>query len=60
MGTADVLTRVLDRFEVPTLASRLPSGFRDRYGLVTPQQYGIACRDVRQIGADLRIIARPL
>jgi hypothetical protein len=48
MASADVLSRVLEHFEVPTLASRLPQRFRDTYGLAVPQQYGIACRDVRR------------
>lgn len=48
MASADLLSRVLDRFEVPNLASQLPSRFRETYGLVVPQQYGIACRDVQR------------
>lgn len=65
MASADLLSRVLERFEVPTLASRLPERFRDEYGLVVPQQYGIACRDVQRccaiaesLGAGPFLVAR--
>ena len=65
MASVDLLSRVLERFDVPTLASRLPSRFRDTYGLAVPQQYGIACRDVRRccaiaesLGAGPFLVAR--
>lgn len=48
MASAELLARLLERLEVPSLSSRLPESFRARYGLVAPQQYGIACRDVRR------------
>jgi hypothetical protein len=65
VASVDLLSRVLERFDVPTLASRLPSRFRDTYGLAVPQQYGIACRDVRRccavaesLGAGPFLVAR--
>lgn len=65
MASADLLSRVLERFEVPNLASQLPSRFRETYGLLVPQQYGIACRDVQRccaiaesLGAGPFLVAR--
>ncbi len=41
-----VLASVLDRFDIPPLETQVPLAFRQRFGLVAPQQYGIAVADV--------------
>jgi len=43
----EILAGVMEAFELPPMEKAVPPSFREAHGLGAPQQYGIACRNVR-------------